>query len=316
MQLTVADTTWEWIENWAKLPPMTGHAHHGLVISRDGTIVTGHATEAKILFLDKQGTLLREFAVPLHETHGICLREVDGQERILIADIGEWQKTDGRVIETDLAGNILAEVTKADLPYSEDEWFSPTSVAWDRASGEVWIADGYGKHRVHKLTSDLQQVLTINGEEGDAGRFSCPHWVFVDTRKDEPEIYIADRSNDRVQVYGRDGVFRRVFGEGQLVTPSVFGTYGDRMVIGELKARLVVLDRDDTVLGFLGSGQDSCDKPGWPNRKDADGNSIPPHDDLVEGRFNSPHGMACDANGDIYVSEWLLGDRFIKLSVV
>jgi hypothetical protein len=32
-------------------------------------------------------------------------------------------------------------------------------------------------------------------------------------------------------------------------------------------------------------------------------------------RFNSPHGGASDADGNLYVSEWLLGGRYTKLAV-
>jgi hypothetical protein len=37
---------------------------------------------------------------------------------------------------------------------------------------------------------------------------------------------------------------------------------------------------------------------------------------LQEGKFNSPHGMTVDADGDILVAEWLIGGRFIKLAKV
>lgn len=57
-------------------------------------------------------------------------------------------------------------------------------------------------------------------------------------------------------------------------------------------------------------------KEGWPNRKNKTGEEVHPPADIPEGEFNSPHGMACDSNGDIYVSEWLLGDRFTKLELV
>jgi hypothetical protein len=31
------------------------------------------------------------------------------------------------------------------------------------------------------------------------------------------------------------------------------------------------------------------------------------------GKFNSPHGIATDCDGAIYVSEWLVGGRLVKL---
>ena len=45
----------------------------------------------------------------------------------------------------------------------------------------------------------------------------------------------------------------------------------------------------------------------------ANGETVRTH--LLEpGKFNSPHGVATDAAGNIYVSEWLIGGRYIKLT--
>jgi hypothetical protein len=35
---------------------------------------------------------------------------------------------------------------------------------------------------------------------------------------------------------------------------------------------------------------------------------------LEAGKFNSPHGMAIDGEGNLYVAEWLIGGRFTKLA--
>ena len=37
---------------------------------------------------------------------------------------------------------------------------------------------------------------------------------------------------------------------------------------------------------------------------------------LRPGLFNSPHGLAADADGHLYVAEWLIGGRTIKLARV
>jgi hypothetical protein len=32
--------------------------------------------------------------------------------------------------------------------------------------------------------------------------------------------------------------------------------------------------------------------------------------------FNSPHGISSDNDGNIYVSEWLIGGRYTKLRLI
>jgi DNA-binding beta-propeller fold protein YncE len=317
MEIDVGDLKYEWIADWAKLSPMTGFAHHGLAIAKDGAIVTAHATHPRILVLSPEGELLREFAVPVTEVHGITLADEDGTEILWIVDTAaKYEKKPGypvQVLKCSMTGEVLARLTKADFNYEEADAFCPTALTVDPATVKVWITDGYGSSRIHRFSRDLELELTLTGSEGDAGPFNQPHWIFADTRQAGTRIYVADRMNDRVQVFDADGGYLSVIDEG-LVTPSVFGSFGEYLVIGELNARLVVLDGDDQIVGTIGEGRKYLDKPGWPNRLDDAGTPISPLDDIDPFTFNSPHGMAVDPDGNIYVSEWLIGDRFTKLT--
>ncbi|MCH8900464.1 MAG: hypothetical protein IH942_08265 [Acidobacteria bacterium] len=72
-----------------------------------------------------------------------------------------------------------------------------------------------------------------------------------------------------------------------------------------------------TVLGTgsVSAAGEDADADGWPNSKDSDGQVVPTS--LLEpGKFNSPHGMAVDADGNLYVAEWLIGGRLTKLAKV
>ena len=55
------------------------------------------------------------------------------------------------------------------------------------------------------------------------------------------------------------------------------------------------------------------DIPGWPNNLDDDGNAVR-SSVLESGKFNSPHGIATDNDGNIYSGEWLIGGRYTKLT--
>ena len=98
-----------------------------------------------------------------------------------------------------------------------------------------------------------------------------------------------------------------------VTTPSGFVTHGDFMIIAELRARLTVVDAEDNLVGYLGKNGTVCDVDGWPNNKNKKGDIF--RTAFIErGKFNSPHGLAVDSEGNLYVAEWLIGGRFIKLA--
>jgi hypothetical protein len=187
-------------------------------------------------------------------------------------------------------------------------------------NGDVWVADGYGSSLVHRFDKHGNHLSVLTGEEG-GGRFVCPHAVFIDRRPHKaPELYIADRENKRVQVYDLDGRYLRTVGEGFLCSPSGFAQWGEILVIAELYSRLALLDANDALVGYVGRDPDAKDeggwpeRPGWPNALTDDGYVRAPR--LTDrDRFNSPHSVAVDSEGNLYVSEWVLGGRYSKLAL-
>ncbi len=172
-------------------------------------------------------------------------------------------------------------------------------------NGDMWVTDGYGKNYIHRFDKAGRYLGSINGEEGQAGAFKCPHGIDFDYRRGEPELYIADRGNRRVQVYDAEGKFKRAFGQDILTSPCGFASFGQYLLIPELRARLAVLDENDRLVGYLGSNEPVCDMAGWPNHKK----------ELIQpGKFNSPHGMAADGKGNLYIVEWIVGGRITKLA--
>lgn len=313
MIIHVGDLKYEWVDDWAKNQKTDGHSHHGLVVSKTGDIITAHNTIPEILIFDQDGNLKKSFLVPVIENHGLSLSEENGTEYLWITDIGRKgaNTRPAQVLKVDLDGKVHLTIRQEDLKLPSSDKFCPTCTAIDPVSGNIWITDGYGSNRIFCLNPKKEVLFKIDGTEGAAGAFNCPHWIFFDTRKKDVELYIADRANNRIQVYSTKGKFLRCIDSG-LTTPSVFSIFDKYMVIGELKARLVILDINDKIVGTIGEALQHVSKEGWPNRV-VDGKKIAPADVKI-GEFNSPHGMSADKNGNIYVSEWLLGDRFTKLS--
>ena len=324
---------YRWDGEWAEIPEsdsrQKGWAHHGVAVTAAGNIVTFHPGDSTMLVLNSGGKVQASWHLPVADAHGITLVNEGGAEFLWIADNGRKRQPDlgyeyppstgpfsGKVLKTTHDGQIVATLPKPDAQVYRQGNYSPTLVAVDEArhggSGDIWVADGYGESYGHRYDKSGRFLGSINGEEGTAGRFDCPHGIFIDRRRDKPELYVADRSNHRVQVYDLEGRFNRSFGEAFLSSPSGFVTHGQHLIIAELRARLAVLDGNDSLICYLGENEAVCAVDGWPNNKKA-GGEIVPTSLLEPGKFNSPHGIAADAEGNIYMAEWLIGGRFTKL---
>ena len=333
MRVGSGDNTYRWKEDWADLPDSenakNGWAHHGVVVTESGDVITFHPGDSTIVVLGSAGSVLRTWDLAVADAHGMTLVKEGGADYLWIADNGRKRQFQlgydyppstgpysGKVIKTTLDGEIVSTLPKPDLAVYQEGNYSPTFVAVNEerhgGNGDVWVTDGYGESYIHRFNKSGEYLSSINGDEGQAGRFACPHGIFIDRRRGDGELYVADRTNHRIQVYDLEGQFKRAFGSEFLSSPSGFVTHGDLMVVAELRARLALLDIDDNLLCYLGDNEQVCSVDGWPNNRNAHGNLVPTA--LLEpGKFNSPHGMAVDAQGNLYVAEWLIGGRFIKL---
>ena len=298
--------TYEWRDNWVRFPDTElgrqDLAHHGVVVTESKEVIMFHEGGPAVLVFDTEGVLLRSWDTTLTNAHGMDLVKEDGSEYLWMAD-----NKSGQVVKTDLQGQTVMNIQRPDISVYREGEYKPTWVAVNQerwgGNGDVWVADGYGQSHVHRYDKRGEYISSINGEEG-AGRFVSSHGVFIDTRKPEPELYVADRTNRRVQVYDLDGKFKRVFGSDFLTSPSGFIIIGDLMGVVELKASIKLLDMDDSLVATLGGNDGAAEIGGWPDT---------PPEHIHPGKFNSPHGAAADADGNLYVVELMTGGRVIKL---
>lgn len=299
-----------------------GWAHHGVAMTTDGRVVTFAASGDDVVIFDVDGHHLDSWSTGLTEGHCISVSHDDTGDHIWIADPGTKMVTDepgsyhgftpgdhGRIVKFDLTGHLILELSVPNHPVYDTARFAPTAVVVDSTgdggTGNIWVGDGYGASLVHLYGPDGEYLQTLPNE------FKCPHGLIIDRRRNQPELYVADRENQRLQVFGIDGQFRRMSGEGLLRRPSAFAISGQHLIIAELEARLAVLDIDDQLVGYIGADDQAASRPGWPNAISSDGLTIRPK--LQPGRFNSPHGIAATPDGKIIVAEWLIGGRINQL---
>lgn len=294
-------------------------SHPGLVAAGPGTLRAFDQETGSLVTLDGDGVRLGDaLGTPALCGHGFAL---DALGRTWVADPGRRARlVDGNVIRqeregavrlVDDCGRLVTTLGPPPLAAYRDAAFRPTSVAVERPAdpgSPVWVADGYGENLVHRLGPDGRHLRTLEGAPA-TGRFSCPHAVTIDERGPEPSLLVADRGHAVVHRFSLDGRHRATL--GGFTTPSGFVASGDLLVVAELRGRLTFVDPDDRLIGSLGDGAAIADEPGWPNV--LDGNRTAPRA-RTPGRFVSPHGIAALADGRLYVAEWRIGGRLVRLT--
>lgn len=187
----------------------------------------------------------------------------------------------------------------------------PTDVWVDAEANEVFISDGYTNRRVivfDAATGAYRRHWGAYGERPDdaaAGHFSrgdplprqfdTPHCV---AGAADGMVYVCDRGNQRIQVFDRDGTFVR---EALVEAPLGGGRTGgypwdvgfstdtgqSLLVVADGRTHRVHTLRRDTLEAVASFGR----RGRWA------------------GQFESPHSLAIDSQGNLYVGETLDGRR-------
>jgi peptidylamidoglycolate lyase len=204
-----------------------------------------------------------------------------------------------RVYKTDMSGKILytiGNVETEDATHQKFDWTNPTDVAV-APNGDIYTVDGYGSQKVSRFTKDWKHIKTFGKKGAGQDEFNTCHGVWVNTLKGEPEIYIADRANGRLQVYDLELNFKRTIKPEGLRNPCCFYQHAGHLYIPDLSAQVLVLDKDDKLVATLG-----------------DGKAVPKEEKDKRPEFIHPHALTLDSKGNLYVLEWVPYGRVRKFA--
>jgi DNA-binding beta-propeller fold protein YncE len=127
-----------------------------------------------------------------------------------------------------------------------------TDVAWD-AQDNIFVADGYNNSRVVKIAKDGTWIKTVGTHGSGPDQFNTVHGIAVDVQQNL--VYVADRGNNRIQVYDTDLNFKKtITGIGAPWSIQVTSKY---IYSGDGTGKLYQLDRNSgKLLGWAQTGLD------------------------------------------------------------
>ncbi|HVM72963.1 MAG TPA: NHL repeat-containing protein, partial [Anaerolineales bacterium] len=274
-----------------------------MAVDGSGTTWVAENGRAEIYQFDSGGNYLGEFKDGSFEhPSGIAF---DAAGNVYVSDGGTtWSDDQGRQVVGvyDSSGNLLSTIGVADTSGSgNDKFHGPQHIAV--YANMLYVADG-GNNRVQifDITDPTKPVysatLGVTGEYGsDNTHLSQPVGVAVDASS----IYVADRWNNRVQVFSRSThVYAATLGSGSGTGDDQFSNPSDVAV--DSSGNLYVADYDNNRVQQFNSSfvyQRTYGVTGVPYLTDA-------------YHYNYPSGIAAASDGSFYVTEDT-GQRLIKL---
>lgn len=296
--------TYRVVPQWGRLPDgmSFGGTHGGIATDKAGHVYVSTQSETGVLVYGPEGSLLNTIANEYPEIHSIVLVEKDGEEEFFCTVQKGTPKENWLFVRMKTDGTVLQRITApGEAGFKQpNEW--KLTAAVPAPDGSIFIANGYGDSRLFRFDSGGNFKASYAGKGSTDGLFNCNHGMTVDTRYDQPLLLICDRENRRLCHFDFDGRFVRTVTE-HLRRPCQISFYGDYAVVSELEGRVVILDRDNVPVAFLG---DNPNRAQWANY-----NLDPGAISAVT--FSAAHGCFIDKDANIYVSDWNRTGRIAKL---
>ena len=277
-------------DNWGTLPDgwFYKEATAVAVDADDRVYVFNRGTSPMIVF-DTDGNMIDHWGEGIFSNpHGVSVAP-DGN--LWCVDNG-----DNTVRKMSPSGELLMTLGEPNKPapkMSGTPFSVPTHVAVDPSSGNFYVADGYSNASVHKFNPDGELIKTWGESGTNPGQFNIVHNIATDS---EGWVYVADRENHRIQKFSPDGEFQTQWVNMSRTAALYIDTRGDEdlIYVGEYFSGISSNDVG-TELGpritIMNTGGEIVARVGL----EAYGEQV--------GRFFSPHGIAVDSRGDIYVAE-------------
>jgi len=292
------------VEGWPTLNPGMewGAAINFLPDDKGGTWALLR-TEPPVVHFDGAGVITQSFGDGvLVQAHGMC-RDSDGN--FWVGDSGPFRATPGtegrgfQLFKFSPQGELLLSLGKAGVSRAGTDTFIGPTACVALPDGDILVSDGHWPRpataqqdgdRLVRIRRDGTFVRSYGKMGRGAGEFMGPHAMAVDS---QGRIFVADRSNNRVQVFDQDLNYLdswKHFGRPSGITILA----DDTIIVADSESGLAI---DGPDASFEGDGR-SFRNVGWKQ-----GIRIGSAKDGSLRQFiagTNPEGMAGDESGNIF----------------
>lgn len=289
MNLGQGQYAYEPVPDWAKLPAdiVLGDVAGIAVDDRDRVYLFNRGSHP-VVVLGREGKVLSTWGQGTFvNPHGAA---IGPDQSLYLTD-----NFDHTVRKFTLEGKLLLEIGTPGVSsgFMSGKPFCKCTHSAVGPHGDIFVSDGYQNACIHKFDPAGKHLKSWGTPGTGPGEFNLPHNICCDP---DGWLYVADRENSRVQVFDQNGRFETQINNmhrpsGLAITP---GSCPD-CIVGELASYLTV-NRDFPNLGPFVSVLDQ--KSRLLSRLDAKQGA-----GVGLGQFLSPHTIAYDSRGDLFVGD-------------
>lgn len=281
----ISAESYVWDSTWPKTKDLRWGEVPGVSVDADDNVWVFHRGPEPLQLFSNDGEKLR-LPFPASKV------EKAHQVRIFGRDV--WIVDQSKHVVRRLTGEPLQLGTDGHSGNDEAHFNQPTDIAVGK-NGSLYVTDGYVNARVMQFDARGKFQRQWGKKGTKDGDFQLPHAIVSDSGG---RLYVADRSNQRIQVFDAEGAFlsswTNVIPWGLWMTPrDELWVCGSSPTDGR---KLSLTERTFAAAGMRG---------------------LPPRDQIVvrmradgtvEGTWKLPetrwvHGIAVDSRGNLFVSE-------------
>lgn len=243
------------------------------LIEKSGKTIPGAKWEKIFMIFDRSGKMVEtwDHYIPLGtHPHSVLVSPYDPDKHVWVIDDESEQ-----IFKFTRTGKLVMTLGEFRVRKSDQTHFGgPTGIAF-LPNGDMFISDGYHNARVVKYSKDGKYISEFGTAGTSPGEFRLPHSIAMDAKG---RIYVADRSNDRVQVFDQNGKVLQVW--PNIAMPNFIAITRDQHAV-------VVDGRYDKILKYDLNGKLMS---AWGTFGAA------------PGQIWGVHGLSVDSEGNLYTA--------------